>query len=179
MATAPKLLTAEEFQLLGLENVELVKGELVEYMRPTPEHGEIAGRLITYLNLWLSKNKLGRAGTDGGFVLGRNPDIVRGPDVWFLRNERIPQDTSRFWEVAPDLVAEIISPSDTANVVKGKLSDYLAAGTSLVWLVYPVYRQVEAHRSGQRTLIFSESDTLEAPDLLPGFHCKVSDLFGE
>jgi Uma2 family endonuclease len=156
----------------------LVHGEIVEYMRPTPEHGEIVGRLITFLNIWLLKSTLGRAGTDGGFVLGRNPDIVRGPDVWFLRNERIPPDTTRFWEAAPDLVAEIISPSDTANVVKGKPTDYFAAGTSRVWLVYPVFRQVEAHTPGGRTLILSESDTLEDPDLLPGFGCKVSDLFG-
>ncbi len=74
----------------------------------------------------------------------------------------------------PELLDAIISPSDTANVVVGKLTDYFAAGTSLVWLVYPVYRQVEAHMPGQKTLIFTESGTLEASDLLPGFGCKVT-----
>lgn len=178
MAIASKLITAEEFHRLGLENAELVEGEIVEYMRPTPEHGEISGNLITLLKVWLKQNKLGRAGTDGGFIVGRNPDKVRGPDVWFVSNERIPENTEKFWEVAPDLVAEIISPSDTANVVKGKLADYFAAGTKLVWLVYPLYRQVEAHIPGEKTLVFDETDTLESA-ILPGFSCKVSELFGE
>lgn len=48
-------------------------------------------------------------------------------------------------------VAEIISPSDAASVVKGKLADHLTAGTSLVWLVYPLYRQVEAHMPGLKS----------------------------
>ncbi len=97
--------------------------------------------------------------------------------MWFVSAARLPERTDKFWEVAPDLVAEIISPSDTANVIKGKLHDYFVAGTQLVWLVYPLFRQVEAHRSNGRVIVFSEVDRLQAPDLLPDFSCKVSDLF--
>lgn len=174
---ATKLLTAEAFYELGLENAELIEGEIVETMCPTPEHGEIAGSLISLLKIWLKQNKLGRAGTDGGFIVGRNPDKVRGPDVWFVSNARMPENTEKFWEVAPDLIAEIISPSDTANVIKGKLSDYFAAGTQLVWLVYPLFRQVEAHGLDGKVVTFAESDRLEVPQILPGFSCQVAELF--
>jgi Uma2 family endonuclease len=174
---ATKPLTAEAFYELGLENAELLEGEIVETMRPTPEHGEISLNLGSFLRDWNKQNKAGRVGTDGGFIVARNPDKVRGPDVWFVSNARIPQHTEKFWEVAPDLVAEIISPSDTANVIKGKLSDYFAAGTRLVWLVYPLFRQVEAHGLDGRIVIFAEADRLEAPQILPGFSCQVAALF--
>ncbi len=178
MAIASKLITAEAFGQLGLEQAELVEGEIVEYMRPTPEHGEITLNLGSMLRAWNQEHKAGRAGTDGGFILGRNPDKVRGPDVWFVSNERIPENTQRFWEVAPDLVAEIISPSDTANVIKGKLNDYFAAGTQVVWLVYPLYREVEVYVTSGKTVILGQTDTLESPVLL-GFSCTVAELFGE
>jgi Uma2 family endonuclease len=174
---ATKLLTAEAFYELGLENAELIDGEVVETMRPTPEHGEISLNLGSLLRNWNKQHNAGRVGTDGGFIVGRNPDKVRGPDVWFVSNARVPDNTEKFWEVAPDLVAEIISPSDTANVIKSKLSDYFAAGTLLVWLVYPLFKQVEAHSADGKIVIFSETDRLEAPQILPGFSCQVSELF--
>jgi Uma2 family endonuclease len=174
---ATKLLTAEAFYQLGLENAELVEGEIVEFMRPTPEHGEISLNLGSLLRIWNKQNKAGRVGTDGGFIIGRNPDRVRGPDIWFVSNARIPENTEKFWEVAPDLVAEIISPSDTANVIKGKLSDYFLAGTQVVWLVYPLFRQVEAHSSDGKIIVFTESDTLQASTILLGFSCNVAEVF--
>lgn len=174
---ATKHLTAEAFYQLGLENAELVEGEIVEYRHPTPEHGELSLNLGSLLRAWNMRHKAGRVGTDGGFIVGRNPDKVRGPDVWFVSNARIPERTEVFWEVAPDLVAEIISPSDTANVIKGKLNDYFAAGTQVVWLVYPLFRQVESHSSDGTIVVFTESDLLQAPPVLPEFSCKVADLF--
>jgi Uma2 family endonuclease len=174
---ATKLLTAEAFYELGLEHAELVEGEIVEFMRRTPEHGEISLNLGSLLRNWNKQNNAGRVGTDGGFIVARNPDKVRGPDVWFVSHARMPEHTEKFWEVAPDLAAEIISPSDTANVIKGKLSDYFAAGTFLVWLMYPLFKQVEAHSRDGKIMIFSETDTLEAPGVLPSFSCKVADLF--
>lgn len=178
MSVARAKLTAEEFWALHLERAELVNGEVVELVPALPQHGQIPGALVTALNLWLKQSKAGLAGTDGGFILGRNPDRVRGPDVWFLRKENIPAEfPAGFWEVAPDLVAEIVSTSDTAEVIKEKLTDYFAAGTQVVWLVYPRFKEVEVHTSSRTVRILQAEDVLQEPELLPGFTLKIAKLF--
>lgn len=173
-----KLLTAEEFYLLpDHEDMELIDGKVVPVMPPNPIHGMISFRLANLLGRWLEQSKAGIAGIDGGFVLGRNPDRVRGPDVWFIKTEQMPDvNAEGFWEIAPDVVAEIISSSDTTNVVKEKLQDYFHAGTKLVWLLYPRFRQVEAHTPDGTMKIFNAEDRLES-NLLPGFSHTVADIF--
>jgi Uma2 family endonuclease len=177
MPVAQKLLTAEEFATLpNHEHANLINGEVISVMPPNPLHGMIALKFARILGDWLEQSKAGIAGTDGGFILGRNPDRVRGPDVWFIRSERIPEFSEGFWEVAPDVVVEIISSSDTADVIKEKLQDYFRAGTQLVWLLYPRFKQVETRTPNGNMQIFEVEDKLES-DLLPGFSCKVSELF--
>ncbi|MGL4612243.1 MAG: Uma2 family endonuclease [Trueperaceae bacterium] len=119
--------------------------------------------------MWNKEHHAGRVGTDGGIIVARNPNKVRGPDVWFVSNARLPENIEKFWEVAPDLVAEIISPSDTANVIKSKLSDYFAAGTLLIWLVYPLFRQVETHSADSKITIFNKQARLETSLVPFGF----------
>lgn len=177
MPVAQKLLTAEEFaHLPDYERAELLNGEVIPTMPPNPIHGMIAAELVSQLKLWIKQTHAGIAGTDGGFILGRNPDRVRGPDVWFIRSERIPNFSEGFWEIAPDVVAEVISSSDTAEVIKSKLQDYFNAGTQLVWLLYPRFKQVEAHTPDGTMRIFQVEDRLESA-LLSGFSCKVAELF--
>lgn len=177
MPVAQKLLTAEEFYLLpDHEDMELIDGKVNPIMPPNPLHGLIAAELTSQLKTWVKQTGAGIIGTDGGFILGRSPDRVRGPDVWFIRSERVPEFSESFWEIAPDMVAEIISASDTASVIKEKLQDYFGAGTRLVWLLYPRFKQVEAHTPDGRMRIFNAEDRLES-ELLSGFSCKVSELF--
>jgi Uma2 family endonuclease len=177
MTVAQKLLTAEEFASLPNHgHADLIDGEVISAMPPNPLHGMISMRFASRLNEWLEQSKTGIAGTDGGFILGRNPDRVRGPDIWFIRSERVPEFSEGFWEIAPDVVVEIISPSDTADIIKEKLQDYFRAGTQLVWLLYPRFKQIEARTPDGNMHIFEADDRLES-ELLPGFSCKVSELF--
>lgn len=177
MPVAQKLLTAEEFASLpNHDHADLINGEVIPVMPPNPIHGMISFRFASRLNQWLEQSKAGIAGTDGGFILARDPDRVRGPDVWFIRSERIPEFSEGFWEIAPDVVVEIISPSDTADVIKEKLQDYFRAGTKLVWLLYPKFKQVEGRTPDGKMRIFEAEDKLES-ELLPGFNPKVAELF--
>jgi Uma2 family endonuclease len=79
--------------------------------------------------------------------------------------------------VSPDIAVEILSPSDRAYEISRKVSDYLAAGTRLVWVVNPESKIVEIHRSEGCGTILRESDILEGEDVLPGFRCPVAELF--
>jgi Uma2 family endonuclease len=178
MTIATKLMTAEEFaRLPGHERAELIDGEVRFEMPPSPSHGMIAFKLALKLGVWLAQTKAGIAGIEGGFLVQRNPDRVRGPDVWFIRAERAPQTPPEgFWEIAPDFVVEIVSSSDTAEIIKEKLQDHFGVGVRLAWVMYPRFKQVEAHAPDGTMRTFHATDTLEAEDVLPGFRCVVAEL---
>ena len=119
-------------------------------------------------------------GVEAGFLLGSEPDTVRAPDVAYVSTARIPPAgiPEGFWPLAPDLAVEIISPHDSADLVREKVRDYLTAGTPLVWVIYPRSIEVLAYTPDGRWHTFGPNDTLEAPDALPGFACPVAMLFG-
>lgn len=114
-----------------------------------------------------------------GYILRRNPDTVRGPDVFFVRAARIPEAgvPEAFWEIPPDLAVEVVSPGESAEEVREKVRDYLAAGTPLVWIVYPRTREVIVHTPDGTAHTYGSTDTLEQFDTLPGFTCTVAELF--
>jgi Uma2 family endonuclease len=148
-------------------------------MPPGGKHGVIAVVLAVLLQSWLKQGAGGYASVESGYILARNPDTVRGPDVSYVRPERIPATgvPEGFWELAPDLAVEIVSPSETADEVREKVRDYLSAGTAQVWTVYPRTREVVVHTPDGLSRTYDEDATLSFPDFLPGFVCTVAELF--
>jgi Uma2 family endonuclease len=180
-AVAPQTVTAEAFwQLPETEyQRELVRGEVVETMPAGGRHGIIAARLVFRLQTWIEQGAGGYVGVESGFILGRNPDTVRAPDVFYVRADRIPEGgvPEAFWDMAPDLAVEIVSPSESADEVREKVRDYLAAGTPLVWVVYPRSQEVLVHTPDGAAYTYSGQDILQHADMLPGFTCVAADLF--
>ncbi|HEY7295710.1 MAG TPA: Uma2 family endonuclease [Dehalococcoidia bacterium] len=183
MTTAKKLLTAEE--LFDLEeccpDVELIEGELQE-MTPPPgwEHGETTLGIGALLHAYVRMNRVGRVAVgDPGIVIDRNPDTVRGPDVAFISSERLPADkpVPGYSEIVPDLVVEVVSPSDRAGRIEQKVAQWLAAGVRLVWVVYPLTRHVIAYRELAHPRIYTAEETIDAQPVLPGFSCAVAEFF--
>jgi Uma2 family endonuclease len=179
-SVAQRLLTAEEFwQLPGDgKRRELVRGEMLDVLIPGGMHGVIAAALGAIVRSWASATG-GYAGIGAGYTLARNPATVRGPDVSYVRADRIPPGgvPEAFWPIAPDLAVEIVSPGETADEVRAKVRDYLAAGTPLVWTIYPRTREVVVHTADGLARAYTESDTIEYPGVLPGFTCPVAELF--
>lgn len=180
-AIAQHLFTAEELWKLPVTDMrrELVRGEVVEVMPPGGRHGAIAVVLAMLLRLWTQKSTGGYVGVEAGYILSRNPDTVRGPDVSYIRADRLPASGTPegFWTLAPDLAVEIVSPSETADEVREKVRDFLSAGTPLVWTIYPRTQEVVVHTADGIARTYSDDDVLEYPEVLPGFSCKVADLF--
>ncbi|MER3483960.1 MAG: Uma2 family endonuclease [Meiothermus sp.] len=126
----------------------------------------------------MDANDSGEVGTEVGLVIRRDPDQVRAPDVYFLRKDRLPNgDGEGFLEVAPDLVVEVLSDSDTLGVIRSKVNDYFAIGTPLVWLVSPEEETVEVRAPDGPRKTLQKGDRLENFPSLPGFSCSVADLF--
>ena len=182
MSTITQLLTADDLWRLPDDGMrhELVQGELRTMAPGGSEHGAINMDLAGLLWNFVRKHKLGRIfSADTGFVLASNPDTVRAPDVAFVSAARLaalgmPQ---KFWPGAPDLAVETISPSDTLQAVEEKVDEWLAAGTALVWIINPKRKRVTVYRAPRSVTILTADDELDGQDVVPGFKCRVADLF--
>lgn len=181
MMAAPKLVTAEELLWMPETTgpLELVRGQVIKSSWFNVLHGLTTAQFSSTLDRWSEDTALGVVGVRAGFILARNPDTVRAPDVWFVRRDRLPATgiPDGYLEAAPDLAVEVVSFADTAQSLREKIDDDLASGTPLVWVVYPTTRTVIAHTPDGLARNFLESDTITAPDVLPGFSCPVADLF--
>jgi len=181
--TQERLVTAEEFfRMCNAEGKrELVRGR-VNKMSPAGEaHGEVAMDVGGALWQHVRKAQTGRVfAAETGFILSHDPDTIRAPDAAFVMEERIPVERSRgFFDGAPDIAVEIISPSETPSEVEAKIREYLAAGTRLLWVVYPDIRTVRVYRPDGTTEVIDENGTLSGEDVLPDFELPLSDVFHE
>ncbi len=159
---------------------ELVRGELRQMSPASFDHGSIEALLVHALIDYTLHHPLGKVVTgDTGYVLQSEPLTIRVPDVSFVAKQRIP-DSPRpaFLPLAPDLVIEIVSPSEQARTIAEEVSDYLTAGTRLLWVVYPEQQQVHEYRAAQAFRIYTIGDTLDGHEVLPGFRFALAALFG-
>ena len=181
---AKTLMTAEEFARLpdnGMRR-ELVRGEVIEMTPAAAESGRISMRVALRLGNFVEERGAGACYTaEAGFIIARDPDVVRAPDVAFVRGDRLPDRPSAegFFPGPPDLAVEVVSPSDQAAEVQEKVNDYLKSGTSLVWVVYPKLRQVQVHRSLAESFIVEEDGTLSGEPVLPDLSIPVKDIFAQ
>ncbi len=180
--TSQKLMTAEEAAQLSTVNrrFELVKGEYTEMSPASKQHGKVANRIAFMLTQHVADNDLGEVtAAETGFLLSRQPDSLRAADTAFISKARAAADdiSAAYWTVAPDLAVEVASPSDSPDEIQEKVEEYLAAGTRMVWVVYPRRQSVAVYRSLRDVKILRGDDTLSGEDVLPGFERKVNEIF--
>jgi Uma2 family endonuclease len=183
MATVGQpLLTVEEFTKLpdppDGSQLELVRGEVVLMPPPRGKHGICCSVINRELGNFVRAGKLGWVtANDTGVILERGPDTVRGPDVAFWSIERQPSVPEGYFEIPPDLAIEVLAPDDRRKDVRAKIKEYVFYSVKLVWLVDPDTRTVTVYQGSLRGTELDESDTLDGGNVLPGFSCKVADLF--
>ena len=182
MRTRKTLLTADELLRLSTTDrrYELVKGELFETPPAGGRHGSVAMRVGASLNSYVRSNDLGEVfAAETGFILHRNPDTVRAPDASFVAKDRLPRRElpTGYMDVIPDLVVEVVSPSDREREVLDKVEEWLQAGTRLVWVIYPAARSATVYRSPEEFYNLSEDDSLDGGQVVPGFTCNIGDLW--
>ena len=142
------------------------------------EHGRIAGKLTCALGNHVMARQLGTFyAAETGFVLSRDPDTVRAPDVAFTRAERAAPPVRGFVPGAPDLAVEVLSPDDRPGYVREKVAEWLEAGTRAVWVVDPREQTVTVHEPQRTPLVLGETESVSGGDVLPGFDFALRDIF--
>jgi Uma2 family endonuclease len=173
------LLTIEEFdQLPPHEGIqcELDEGELVTMTEPMPRHNLVRDNIAAALRDFVHPRGLGRVFTETGYQL--SPETVRIPDVSLVPADLMRElDLDRRVPGAPALAVEVVSPNDLAEELRRKVEQYLRAGAKAVWVFYPKAREVEVFRTDGASFVRREDETLEEPDLLPGFSLDLRTVF--
>ena len=186
MAVAEKLLTAQDLLAMPDDGsrYELVRGELRTMAPAGHEHGGVAVNITVPLGAYVKQKNLGRVyAAETGFVLSRDPDTVRAPDVAFVSKERLV-DLNRkgYFPGAPDLAVEVVSPGDVYAedyyiAVEEKVAEWLAAGSRLVWVVNPRQRTLKVHRSLTDITVLTEADVADGGETVPGWRLPVAEMF--
>ena len=179
MATVTKLLTADEYSALPSSQwSELIDGVVIEMSPPGGGRSQRQANVISLLRR-AQVAGVGQALGELGCILRRKPDTVRAPDAAFIRKERVPASglPESYWIGAPDLAVEIVSPNDRPGEIQTKIREWIDAGARQVWILYGESRTVHVVRSLQDRVILSADELLEGGDAVPGFSCRVSELF--
>ena len=159
---------------------ELIDGRLVER-----NMGALAvwieNVLANLLTTYCQQHDLGWVFSSGmGFYcFPDRPNTVRRPDVSFVSRERLdPKTLGRgYIQLVPDLVVEVISPTDNVYELDEKIADFLQAGAKLAWVIHPEQRFVRVYHPNRREIHLLEDDELNGEAVIPGFLCRVSSLF--
>ncbi|HWE61929.1 MAG TPA: Uma2 family endonuclease [Chloroflexota bacterium] len=181
-------MTADELYALPDDGwqYELVEGRLVRMPPEGFQASKLAMRLGARIALFVEERALGAVtGEAGGYEisLAGQQDTVLAPDVGFIRDDRLPPhlpfNEEKAVPFAPDLAVEVASPHQYRPELAAKARRYLAAGTQLVWVVWPRHRRVDVWRPGdaQPSVSLGMTDTLDGLGVLPGFTYPLADLF--
>lgn len=180
---------------------ELVRGEILRMPPPKEDHGCVEAALVEAIGRYLDDRALalgweksqGRAARnrlvgrllsgDVGvrFSLPDDPDQLRGLDVCYLSAEQVARlgavPTAEYLVEMPALVAEVISPSETASYINEKVNDLLRGGAQMVWLFYPKTRTVMVLRPDGSARMIPAGGLLDGNDVLPGFAVELASIF--
>lgn len=133
-------MTAEELSARGpSDRVELIRGEVVELSPTGLEHGRFISKVATAFVFYPEKNSIGEWVTgETGFILERDPDTVRAPDLALMGNENSPaRPHPKFGDGAPTIAVDVISPGDRLAEVMSQADQWLSSGCTSVWLIDP------------------------------------------
>lgn len=181
MSTGTPTMTADDLLTLAdAERFELVDGHLVE--RPMSlDSSWVAGEIVRRLGNYAVETGHGWAFPDGTSYqcFREDRERVRRPDASYILRSRLPHGPTGqgHCRLCPDLAIEVVSPGDIYYEIESKVEEYLEAGIKQVWIVSPHSRSVVIHHGdGSKRHLMSDDD-LTGGDLLPGFSCRVAELF--
>ncbi len=163
---------------------ELFEGELIRMSASGINAARVASRHFGALLVYVTGRGLGEVlGADATYDLtrpGETSATALVPDVSFVLAGRLPADNPGYGKLPPDLVAEVVSPSQYRPEMATKAKVYLDRGVRLVWIIWPQRKEVDVWRSASPhapVATLSIAENLDGYDVVPGFTCPLADLF--
>lgn len=187
MASATRAAThvnIDEFQTryADVPFCELERGEVIQLTTGGWKHSSICSRVTRILGNWAEQTGLGRVLTgEAGIITSRNPDTVRGVDVAYFSFDRVPRgkEPEAFSEIAPTLAVEVVGKGQGWKKMTEKAAEYLRMGADRVWVIDPQRNTLHVFTSDAPPREFGVADTIENDPALPGFTCRVAEIFAE
>lgn len=175
-----RVITAVQLKRMSFSDgrVELSEGKLIRKPFFGFRDGCVCTNLLGMLLEHADRHELGAVvGSRAGFRLSRL--TVRTPSVAFISRARLEkvECPKGFFPGAPDLAVEVFSPSDRKGELSKKVQQYFAAGTRLVWAVFPTSQQVYVYHGPKQITVLDADDVLKGERVLPGFSLRVSEIF--
>lgn len=174
--------TDEEFMALpDGDRYELVNGELIIVGNSGMEHGNLGAFLCGLLEIYARRNKLGST-FDSSTAFTMKTGNKRSPDISFVAKDRLrglKKLPKGFFQGAPDLAVEIISPSNTFDEIHTKIVEYFDSGSKLVWVIHPDEESVLVYHKPQPDKLLQRSDSLDGETIIPGFTVPLTELFAD
>jgi Uma2 family endonuclease len=144
-------------------------------------HGKVAARVTVSLGAFVEDHQLGEVyAAETGFRIRQDPDTVRAPDVAFVAAERLQNGAislDGYFPGPPDLAVEVISPTDAYTDVEAKVAEWLQSGALAVVVLDPRRKGGAIYRAGGAVALLTVEETLQLPELLPGWSLPLSVVF--
>lgn len=182
MEIAVKNWTDEELMALPKDGYkrELLQGNII--MSPAgSEHGRISFLIAAAIDRHACQHRLGIVfDSSTGFRL--TPDDLLSPDTAFVTRARfagLQRMPRGYFPGAPDLVVEVLSPSDSLDRIHEKMVVYFSHGCRLAWVINPAERNALVYRGPDADRLLRPADALDGEDVLPGFRLPLAELFAE
>ena len=160
---------------------EVVNGVRLELSPMGAYAVRVAFTLASAIEQFAKSEELGRAITESLFRLQSEPNFQRRPDAAFVsferwsKGRRIPSGNA--WDVIPNLVVEVVSPTNLAEEIPTKVREYFEAGVRRAWIIYVHELLVYQYDSPRSIRVLGMEDTLEGGNVIPGFQLPLTDLF--
>ena len=105
----------------------------------------------------------------------------RMPDVSWYKREKWDRLTNEeqedFCRFCPDFVVELRSAEEELPVLLSKMSEYIANGAFLGWLIDPSTRRIYVYRPNEEVVVLENPETVSGAPLLPGFELRTTNLW--
>jgi Uma2 family endonuclease len=156
--------------------VEIIDGDLIVMTPAGKYHNRVSSNFEFVFRLFCKSHpELDFGGDNDGFLISRNPDTLLSPDATLYRRRK---DEGKTWlEFAPEIVVEIISPSNLISAIAFKRSRFFDAGSEQFWIVDPNARKIEFCFVDGRKIVAEGDETIDCEGIAKGLQIKLADVF--
>lgn len=185
---AERLFTTEDLLAIPDDGIErwLIDGRIVEVGMTirNKHHTLIQSRVNGELEIWLRSQPKPRGTVhagEAGVRLRKDPELTVGIDLVYLAADVsahvMADEESTIIDAVPTLAVEILSPSDTIELIQEKIGIFQETRVPVAWFINPYLRTVSIHRPDRPPVTLNVEDELDGGAELPGFRLPVARLF--